>query len=122
MFAPFNNTISYGQPSQQGFLDIVETYNYIQGYFIKTIKTYELSKKYYKAVETTVGVLVIWRDIAIDEDDSKAIIEIASKYPNIHTVEVNAEFAILNLDKGNHLKVNETEIELKIITKEVFNQ
>lgn len=122
LFTPFSNKINYGQPTQQGFIDIVETYNYLQGYFIKTIKTYELGKKYYKVVETTIGVLVIWRDIAIDEDDSKAIIEIASKYPNIHTVEVNAEFATLNLDKGNHLKVNETEIELKIITKEVFNQ
>ncbi len=65
---------------------------------------------------------MIWRDIAIDEDDSKQIIELALKYPNIHTIEVNAEFATLQLDKGNHLKVNNTDIELKIITKEVFNQ
>lgn len=122
LFAPFNNKISYGQPTQQGFIDMVETYNYLQGYFIKSIKTYELNKKYYKAVETTIGVLVIWRDIAIDEDDSKQIIELALKYPNIHTIEVNAEFATLQLDKGNHLKVNNTDIELKIITKEVFNQ
>ncbi len=122
LFAPFNNKISYGQPTQQGFIDMVETYNYLQGYFIKSIKTYELNKKYYKAVETTIGVLVIWRDIAIDEDDSKQIIELALKYPNIHTIEVNAEFATLQLDKGNHLKVKDTDIELKIITKEVFNQ
>lgn len=122
LFAPFSNTISYGQPTQQGFIDIVETYNYLQGYFIKSIKTYELNKKYYKVVETTIGVLVIWRDIAIDEDDSKQIIELASKYPNIHTIEVNAEFATLQLDKGNHLKVKDNDIELKIITKEVFNQ
>ena len=122
LFAPFNNKISYGQPTQQGFIDIVETYNYLQGYFIKSIKTYELGRKYYKVAETTIGVLMIWRDIAIDEDDSKQIIELASKYPNIHTIEVNAEFATLQLDKGNHLQVNDTDIELKIITKEVFNQ
>lgn len=122
LFTPFNNTISYGQPTQQGFIDVVETYNYLQGYFIKSIKTYELIKKRYKVVETTNGVLVIWRDIAIDEDDSKQIIEIASKYSNIHTIEVNAEFATLNLDKTNHLKVEDTDIELKIISKEVFNQ
>jgi adenine-specific DNA-methyltransferase len=122
LFTPFSNTISYGQPTQQGFIDIIETYNYLQGYFIKSIKTYELNKKYYKVLETTNDVLVIWRDIAINEDDSTQIIEIASKYTNIHTIEVNAEFATLNLDKSNHLKVDNTDIELKIISKEIFNQ
>lgn len=122
LFTPFSNTISYGQPTQQGFIDLVETYNYLQGYYIRSIKTYELYKKYYKVVETTNGVLVIWRDIAINEDDSNQVVEIASKYANIHTIEVNAEFATLNLDKNNHLKVNDEDIELKIISKEVFNQ
>ncbi len=122
LFTPFNNTISYGQPTQQGFIDVVETYNYLQGYFVKSIKTYELHKKYYKVVETTNGVLVIWRDIVIDEDDSKQVIEIASKYENIHTLEVNAEFATLQLDKSNHLKVGDNDIALKIIAKDVFNQ
>ena len=122
LLTPFSNTISYGQPTQNGFIDIVETYNYLQGYFIKSIKTYQLNKKDYKVVETTNGVLVIWRDITINEDDSNQVIEIASKYKNIHTIEVNAEFATLNLDKSNHLKVEDTDIELKIISKEVFNQ
>lgn len=121
LFTPFGNTISYGQPTQQGFIDVVESYNYLQGYFIKSIKTYELHKKYYKAVETTNGILVIWRDIVIDEDDSKQVIEIASKYENIHTIEVNAEFATLQLDKSNHLKVGDNDIELRIIAKDMFN-
>jgi len=122
LFAPFSNTISYGQPTQHGFIDIIETYNYLQGYFIKSIKTYDLNEKYYKVLETTNGIVVIWRDIAIDEDDSKCIVEIVSKYTNIHTIEVNAEFANLNLNKTNHLKVGKEDIELKIISKEVFSQ
>jgi adenine-specific DNA-methyltransferase len=122
LFTPFSNTISYGQPTQQGFIDITETYNYLQGYFVKSIKTYALNKKYYKVIETTNGVLVIWRDIAINEDDNTQIIEIASKYGNIHTIEVNAEFATLNLNKSNYLNVEDTDIELIIISKEVFNQ
>jgi adenine-specific DNA-methyltransferase len=122
LFTPFSNTISYGQPTQQGFIDVTETYNYLQGYFIKSIKTFELNKKYYKVIETTNGVLVIWRDIAINEDDSKEVIVIASKYTNIHTIEVNAEFATLNLDKSNHLTVEDEDIELKVISKEIFNQ
>ena len=42
--------------------------------------------------------------------------------PGQYVLEVNAEFATLNLDKSNHLKVEDTDIELKIISKEVFNQ
>lgn len=122
LFTPFNNTINYGQPTQQGFIDLVETYNYLEGYFVKSIKSYNLNKKYYKIVETTNGALVIWRDVAINEDDSKQVIEIAGKYKDIQTIEINAEFATLNLDKNNYLKVGEAEIELKIISKEVFNQ
>lgn len=122
LFSPFVNCFKCGQPSEDRFLDLVETYNYLQGYFIKSIKTYELNKKYYKIVETTNGVLVIWRGIAINENDSKQVIEIASKYKDIQTIEINAEFATLNLDKNNYLKVGEAEIELKIISKEVFNQ
>ena len=91
-------------------------------HFIKTIKTYELKKKYYKVIETTNGLLVIWRDISIHEDDSKQVVEIASKYDSIHTIEINAEFATLNLDKANYLQVGEEPIELKIISKDVFNQ
>lgn len=122
LFKPFSNSYKCGQPSAIKHIDLTETYNYLQGYFIKSIKTYELNKKYYKVVETTNGILDIWRDIEINEDDSNQVIEIASKYTNIHTIEVNAEFATLNLDKSNHIKVEDTDIELKIISKEVFNQ
>ena len=122
LFTPFDNKVKYGQPSQEGYIDLAETYNYLQGYFIKSIKTYDLNKKYYKVVETTNGELVVWREIKVNEDDSKQIIEIASNYNGIHTIEVNAEFANLKLDKNNLLKVGDNEIELKIITKEVFNQ
>lgn len=122
IFKPFTNKIKYGHPTQEGFIDLIETYNYIQGYFIKTIKTYTINSKYYKIVETINGVLVVWREIILDEDDTKSIIEIVNKYANIHTIEVNAEFATLSLDKNNHLKVGSENIELKIISKEVFNQ
>jgi len=122
LFNPFENKVKYGQPSEEGYIDVVETYNYLQGYFVKSIKTYDLNKKYYKVVETTNGELVVWREIKVNEDDSKQIIEIASNYNDIHTIEVNAEFANLKLDKNNLLKVDDNEIELKIITKEVFNQ
>ena len=122
IYHPFSNRIKYGRAGTEGFVDLIETYNYLVGYFIKTIKPYTIKEKDYKVVETQNGILVIWRDIAINEDDSAAIIELAQQYQDIHTIEVNAEFATLTLDKSNNLKVGEREIEVKIIHKEIFNQ
>ena len=107
---------------QNGFIDLVETYNYIQGFFIKSLKSYTIKGKYYKVVESINGILVIWRDITSNEDDSKQIIEIASKYKDYDTIEVNAAFDNLQLDKNNNLKVGDKEVELHIINKEIFNQ
>ena len=122
IYHPFSNRIKYGRAGIEGYVDLIETYNYLVGYFIKTIKPYTIGDKNYKAVETQNGVLVIWRDIALNEDDSAAIIQIVEQYQDIHTIEVNAEFVTLQLDKNNHLKVGDKEIELKIIHKEIFNQ
>ena len=122
IFHPFSNRIKYGRAGTEGFVDLIETYNYLVGHFINTIKPYKFGGKQYKVVETQNGALVIWRNIALNEDDSDAIIQIAVQYQDIHTIEVNAEFATLQLDKNNHLKVGDKEIELKIIHKEIFNQ
>ncbi|MFA5755691.1 MAG: DNA methyltransferase, partial [Smithellaceae bacterium] len=100
---PFSNKIRYGQPTKEGFVDLVETYNYLQGYDIKSIKTYMISKKYYKVVETP-DTLVIWRDITLGDDDSKAVIEIAEKYPNATQLDINYEFNILATHPGGHPK------------------
>lgn len=122
LFQPFSNKISYGHPTQNGFIDLVETYNYIQGYFIKTLKSFTINGKYYKVIENTKGTLIIWRDIALNEDDSKQIIEIASKYNDIESIEVNAAFDNLQLNKTNNLKIGNKDVELHIINKEIFNQ
>lgn len=122
LFQPFSNKIKYGVPTQIGFIDLVETYNYIQGYFVKSLKSFTITGKYYKVIENTNSTLVIWRDIDLNEDDSKQIIEIASKYNDIEAIEVNAAFDNLQLDKSNKLKVDNKEINLRIINLEIFNQ
>jgi adenine-specific DNA-methyltransferase len=99
----------------------VDTYNYLQGYEVKSIKTYIISKKYYKVVETT-DTLVVWRDIALGKDDSKAIIEIAKKYPEATQIEVNYDFYILATLKDKQMQVDNRLLQLNIIRAEVFNQ
>lgn len=118
---PFSNKIKYGQPTKEGFVDLVDTYNYLQGYEVKSIKTYTIGKKYYKVVETTDS-LVIWRDIALGEDDSKAIKEIAEKYPEVTQIEVNCDFNILATLKDKQLEVGKKMLGVNIIHLNIFNQ
>ncbi len=118
---PFSNKIRYGQPTKEGLVDLVETYNYLQGYEVKSIKTYTISKKYYKVVEAP-DTLVIWRDIALGEDDSKAVIEITEKYPDATQLDINYDFNILVTQKDKLLKVDNRMLNVSIIHADVFNQ
>lgn len=118
---PFGNKIKYGQPTKVGFVDLVDTYNYLQGYEVKSIKPYTIGKKYYKVVETS-DTLVIWRDIALGEDDSKAIKEIASNYPEATQIEVNYDFNILATLKDKQLEVGKRLLGLTVIHADIFNQ
>lgn len=118
---PFSNRIRYGQPTKEGFVDLVETYNYLQGHEVKSIKTFTLNKKYYKVIETP-SALVIWRDISLGEDDSKNIIAIAEKYPEATALEINFDFNLLATQKGKQLKVGKREFSVSIIHSDIFNQ
>jgi adenine-specific DNA-methyltransferase len=118
---PLSNKIRYGQPTKEGFVDLVDTYNYLQGFEVKSIKTYTIGKKYYKVVDAT-DALVVWRDIAVGEDDSKAIIEIAGKYPEATHLEVNYDFNILATLKDKQLQVDKRILQLNIIHADIFNQ
>lgn len=118
---PFGNKIKFGQPTKEGFVDLVDTYNYLQGYEVKSVKTYTIGKKYYKVVETA-DIIVVWRDIALGEDDSKAIIEIAEKYPEATQIEVNYDFNILATLKDKQLQVGKRLLELTVIHADIFNQ
>lgn len=118
---PFSNKIKYGQPTKEGFVEVVETYNYLQGYEVKSIKPYTIGKKDYKVVEIT-DRLVIWREIDLGEDDSKSIIEIAEKYPEATQIEVNYDFNILATLKDKQLQVGKRLLGINIIHADIFNQ
>jgi adenine-specific DNA-methyltransferase len=118
---PFSNKIKYGQPTKEGYVDLVDTYNYLQGNEVKSIKPYTIGKKYYKVVETA-DTLVIWRDIALGEDDSKTIKEIAEKYSEATQIEVNYDFNILATLKDKQLEVGKRLLKLTVIHADIFNK
>ncbi len=119
---PFSNQVKYGQPTKFGFVDLVETYNYLQGYEIKSIKPYNISGKYYKVVETTDDRLVVWREIALAEDDSDAVKTIVEHYPEATRIDINFDFNILATLKDKQLPVVDRVLDLTIIHAQVFGE
>lgn len=85
---PFENKIIYGKDNTEGNVDVCETYIYLKGYKVNSIKTYNNSRKKYKVYHTP-NHLVIWRNIKEDEDDSVFIKELIAKYEGITSIDVN---------------------------------
>lgn len=85
---PFENKINYGKNNTEDFVDLCETYIYLKGYKVNSIKTYTHSRRKYK-VYHTLNRLVIWRNIKEDDDDSEIIKELIAKYESITSIDVN---------------------------------
>ena len=118
---PFENKYIYGKNKKETTVDLVETYNYLQGYDVENIKTYEFWDKYYKVVKTW-NTLVIWRNIEVAENDIENIKKIVWKYSDIDNLEVNVEIYSLERDKFGMLEIDEKKYEIEIIDESLFNE
>ena len=117
---PFDNSYIYGRKKIKTNIDLVETYNYIQGYNVDTIKSYNISKKYYKVIQTG-NTLVIWRNIEVWENDMKNIAEIVGKYKEIDNLELNMEIYSLDRDKYGMIEIWDKKYEITIFNETIFN-
>lgn len=92
---PFNQTLKAGKAREEKAIDLMETWLYLQGYWVKSRRVYCENGRKYLAVETTIGVLVVFRDIDTGEDDSAALNAIIDRYtgesgePTVTRLEVN---------------------------------
>ncbi len=137
---PFTQTIKAGKAREKKTIDLMESWLYLQGYWVKSRRVYHVTSdgaflnppsplagegrgggevatsgtggtsgvthppapsrqgrgsEMYLAVETTIGVLVIFRDINTGEDDSAALNAILGRYtgdsgePTVTRLEVN---------------------------------
>ena len=100
---------------------MIETYNYAKWNNIESIKTFEINKKYYKAVKTW-NILQIWRDIELGENDIENIKEIVVKFNDIEVLEVNMELYSLERDKFGMLEINGKKYDVEIIDESLFNE
>ena len=92
---PFTQTIKAGKAREVKTIDLMESWLYLQGYWVKSRRLYVENGRKYLALETTIGVLIIFRDIVTGEDDSAALNAIVGRYtgdsgePTVTRLEVN---------------------------------
>ena len=82
---PFEQQMQTGKSREEKVIDLMETWLYLQGYWVKSRRVYrgDVDREYdrtYLAVETTHGVLVLFRDIDDGEDDTDQIQSILAHY------------------------------------------
>lgn len=111
---PFSQTLRIGKAREEKPIDLMETWCYLQGYWVKSRRVYrpdthpDLDRQYL-AVETTHGTLVVFRDIDPAEDDTTNLHAILAHYADaqgvsrIQRLELNFDADLRRLELDTYL-------------------
>ncbi|CAO1659346.1 site-specific DNA-methyltransferase [Halomonas sp. MES3-P3E] len=82
---PFSQTLRVGKAREEKTIDLMETWCYLQGYWVKSRRTYRPDThpdigRPYLVVETIHDTLVVFRDINPAEDDTDSLHTILAHY------------------------------------------
>ncbi|MFW5931041.1 MAG: DNA methyltransferase, partial [Desulfosalsimonas sp.] len=106
---PFDQTMMVGKSRQTQTIDLLETWCYLRGDWIKSRRVYREFDRIYRAVETTAGKLIVFRNIDTGEDDTKNLRKIIETYrqgkdsPGIYRLEVNYDADTRRLEIPVHV-------------------
>jgi adenine-specific DNA-methyltransferase len=111
---PFAQLMRVGKARTETPLDLMETWCYLQGYWVRSRRVYRQFDRPYLALETTHGTLVVFRDIDPAEDDTANLKSILANYADdgvsrIQRLEVNFDADLRRL-----------EIDTRLITGDDF--
>lgn len=102
---PFAQVMRVGKAHTETPIDLMETWCYLQGYWVRSRRVYRQFDRPYLALETTHGTLVVFRDIDPAEDDTANLKAILANYMDdgisrIQQLEVNfdADLRRLTID------------------------
>lgn len=112
---PFSQTLHVGKARAVKTIDLMETWCYLQGYWIKSRRIYREFDRPYLAAETTHGTLLVFRDINDAEDDTANLKAILAKYLDEHGVS-----RIQRLELNHDADLRKLTIETIIITASDF--
>lgn len=112
---PLSQSLLVGKAREEKNIDLMETWCYLQGYWIKSRRMYREFDRPYLAVETTHGTLVVFRDIDDAEDDTVNLKAILAKYLDEHGVSL-----IQRLEVNHDADLRKLTIETILITATDF--
>lgn len=112
---PFSQTLRVGKTREEKTIDLMETWCYLQGYWVKSRRIYREFDRTYLAVETTHGTLVVFRDIDDAEDDTVNLKAILAKYLDEQGVSL-----IQRLEVNHDADLRKLTIETILITAADF--
>jgi len=112
---PFDQQIQVGKAREAKAIDLMETWLYLQGYWVKSRRVYREFDRTYLAVETTHGVLVLFRDIEDGEDDTAQIQSILACY-----VDDKGVSTIQSLELNHDADLRKLEIATTLISSTDF--
>ena len=72
---PFSNRITYGKDSTEGFVDVVETYCYLNGLPIHRRLRFDLNDQVYRVIRSGTRA-VVFRNVTEGMDDTPQLLEI----------------------------------------------
>ena len=112
---PFTQTIRVGKARDEKTIDLMETWCYLQGYWVKSRRMYREFDRPYLAVETIHGTLVVVRDIDDAEDDTDNLNSILVKYVDAHGVSL-----IQRLEVNHDADLRKLSVDTTLITAADF--
>lgn len=111
---PFVQTVRIGKTQDEKPVDLMETWCYLQGYWMKSKRIFREFDRIYQAVETTRNKLILFRDITDGEDDTATIQTILDAYPQ------EGSQAIFQLEVNHDVDRRNLAIPVHVVTADDF--
>jgi len=112
---PFNQTMRTGRTRETKNIDLMETWCYLQGYWIRSKRVFREFDRVYRAVLTTRNVLVLFRDIKTGEDDAENIRAVCKSF-----ADTTKDFPVSRLEVNHHVDLRQVDLPVQVITADDF--
>ena len=112
---PFSQTMRVGKNQEVKGIDLLETWCYLQGYWIRSKRVFRGFDRVYRAALTTRNVLVLFRDIKTGEDDAENIRAVCKSF-----ADTTKDFPISRLEVNHYIDLRQVDLPVQIITADDF--
>ncbi|MFP4285892.1 MAG: DNA methyltransferase, partial [Desulfovermiculus sp.] len=112
---PFSQTMRIGKTQETKSIDLLETWCYLQGHWMKFKRVFREFDRIYAAVQTTRNALVLFRDIQTGEDDTDNIRAICDSYQG-----ENESAPITRLEVNHFVDIRRMDLPVQVITADHF--